>query len=164
MRIFSAILLLCECLVASGATLRAPDATHRVRVAHRTRVLARDLSLLRALNHSLQQQPRRGNSSSATAVRSVLELAVHLHKRNQIAEALTHYDTVLHFDPGNADALHCKGLALFSLGGQGAAASLRLVRRALRLSPRRPLFWNSYAELLRVSGEPGLAVEAGGTL
>lgn len=81
---------------------------------------------------------------SPAAVEATLKLALARHQAGQLALAEALYEQVLLLDPGNADALHLKGMAV--LGRGAAEEALALLERACAQAPRSALIRRNSAE------------------
>jgi Flp pilus assembly protein TadD len=84
-----------------------------------------------------------------------LQVAVEWHREGRVEAAAAVYARLLEIEPGNAEALHCLGVALHHLGRTEEGISA--VRRALMLDPGcRP----ALDDLGRILGESGRLDEA----
>lgn len=81
---------------------------------------------------------------SPAAVEATLRLALARHQAGQLALAAALYDQVLLLDPGNADALHLKGMALLGSGAPDDA--LALLERACVQAPQSALIRRNSAD------------------
>ena len=80
------------------------------------------------------------------------------HRAGRLAEAAALYDRVLDADPGNAQALHLRGLAAVQSGD--AAGGAERIGRAAALEPRNAVFRANLGAALRVAGREAEAEAA----
>lgn len=85
------------------------------------------------------------------SVESAMEMAIELHKRNELEEAATLYKDVLKAVPEHPDALHFLGVVSHQIGDTEEA--IELVERSLELVPGHPDAINNLANILRESGK-----------
>ena len=94
-----------------------------------------------------------GNPTGERAKISVddaLEIAIELHKRGNIEEAVTIYGDVLEADPDNPNAFHYLGIARHQLGESDAA--IELLQRSLELAPGNVNAINNLGNMYRETG------------
>lgn len=88
-------------------------------------------------------------SNAPSGVAALLEAAVALHRRGQLAEAIMAYQKVLAQDPANFDAYHALGQAANKMGQQTMAEGF--FRAALSIRPDSAAALNEFGMLLLAS-------------
>lgn len=86
-----------------------------------------------------------------------LQQGLALHRQGQVHAAEQCYNDVLRHVPDHADALHLLGVIHSQTGRPDGA--LRLLRKALAVSPDNPVFHNSLANVLQLLGHTAQALE-----
>ena len=92
----------------------------------------------------MAKTPRQSTSRSGPA--ETLAAAIRAHQAGALAQAKQLYATVLHDDPGNADALHFLGL--IAAQEKQPAEAERLLRQAIERQPQRALFHANLGKFL----------------
>ncbi|MSQ55723.1 MAG: tetratricopeptide repeat protein [Betaproteobacteria bacterium] len=81
----------------------------------------------------------------------LLSAAVQRHRAGDLAGADETYDRIVRADPGNADAIHLRGV--IALQREDFDAAHALIERALALSPGNPMYLSHLSDVLRRSGK-----------
>jgi predicted TPR repeat methyltransferase len=89
---------------------------------------------------------------------ATLAAAIAAHQAGRLDEADGGYEAVLRDDPGQADALHFRGMLVFQR--QQTEAGILLVRRSLEAAPGNAHAWNSLGNMLQVTGARDSAIDA----
>ena len=103
---------------------------------------------------STSMSKRRKRPLSPAELEREFDRGVKLHERGQYTQSRLAYKTVLASAPDHPDALHMGGLVAFQLGDHREA--LMLIRKAIQSRPHVAAYRNSYAEVLRQSGDLAL--------
>lgn len=93
--------------------------------------------------------------ASKVSVEDALRMAIEVHQRGLVDEAVTLYKSVLEVMPENVDALHFLGVANHQLGE--SKAGLEFINRSLAISPDQPSALNN---LGNINKELGLVADA----
>ncbi|MCA9127458.1 MAG: tetratricopeptide repeat protein [Planctomycetales bacterium] len=88
----------------------------------------------------------------------VLQHAVQLQNRGQLAEATRLYEAVLKVDPVQADALHLLGL--IANAQKQYQKAVELIQQAISVSPPSAVFYGNLGVALRFAGRIDEAIEA----
>lgn len=107
------------------------------------------------LNESTEQteEPAR-----ELTVDEALQIAIHLHQHDRLAEAEAVYTHILAVDPENARALHFAGVLAHQAGRSGDGVTL--IQRSLELVPDAADWYNNLGIVLQESSRFNEAIEA----
>jgi len=94
----------------------------------------------------------------ARATQPVLQQAMALHQAGEVERAMEMYRDVLRREPGQADALHLLGAALWQKGELPEAE--KLMRRAIGIWGREPGYFADLGGLLNQKGDFGASIAA----
>lgn len=98
-----------------------------------------------------------GNSSKVS-VDDALTMAIEVHQRGLIDEALSLYESVLKVVPEHPDALHFMGVARHQAGD--SEAGLELIRQSLEIAPEQPSALNNLGNINKERGHVAAAESA----
>ena len=102
---------------------------------------------------------RKDLSASKKDTAELLGVALALHQSNRLDEAGTLYRSILKARTDHADALHLLGVIAQQRGRPENA--VELIERAVKISPKEPLYHANLAEAYRASGNLQAAVATG---
>ena len=85
------------------------------------------------------------NKASKVSVEDALRMAIEVHQRGLVDEAVTLYRSILDVAPDHIDALHFLGVAKHQLGESGAG--LKLINKSLAISSNQPSALNNFGNI-----------------
>lgn len=91
-----------------------------------------------------------GAKASRVSVEDALRVAMELHQRGLLDEAMTLYASILDVMPQHIDALHYLGVAKHQMGDSGAG--IELIQRSLAISDRQPSAHNNLGNINKELG------------
>ncbi|MFT5528189.1 MAG: protein O-GlcNAc transferase, partial [Pirellulaceae bacterium] len=107
---------------------------------------------------STQRQPSAQKIDPLPPHSVLLAKAMEFHQQGKLPEARRSYETILHQDPVNVDALRLSGLVALQQGE--SSAGVRLLNEAVRLRPDSVVCWKELARAYRHVGRFDRAEEA----
>ncbi|HEX6316518.1 MAG TPA: tetratricopeptide repeat protein [Gemmatimonadaceae bacterium] len=108
--------------------------------------------LLGQTTESTEEPPRE------LTVEEVLEIAIHLHQRDQLAEAEVVYRRILAVEPEHSRALHFAGILAHQLGR--SSDGIALIEKSLALGPENADWYSNFGIVLQESGRVNAAIGA----
>lgn len=90
------------------------------------------------------------NKASKVSVEDALRMAIEVHQRGLVDEAVTLYRSILDVAPDHIDALHFLGVAKHQLGESGAG--LKLINKSLAISSNQPSALNNFGNINKELG------------
>lgn len=97
-----------------------------------------------------EKLPPNAVKSSRVSVDDALRIAVEIHQRGLVDEAVTLYGSILDVVPDHIDALHYLGVARHQMGE--SQAGLDLIRRSLAISAKQPSAYNNVGNINKEIG------------
>jgi predicted TPR repeat methyltransferase len=90
------------------------------------------------------------DKASKVSVEDAVRMAVEVHQRGLVDEAMTLYKSILDVVPDHIDALHFLGVANHQLGN--SEAGIELINKSLKISPNQPSALNNLGNINKELG------------